>query len=307
MDRVADWLMRNNLGKYASKFKKYGWDDKSLLYKMTEADIEMCIQKPGHKVKFKTAIERGMMHSSVSTQTMREVMNPSVTTQTVREVVHASIATQTNKDMECNQETELANKIAARIAVDHNISDLINIAVEKVIKSIHGDSNKTVTDTQKNNTVTCSTESVELKNANLRLKSNLDEQRTAKVTIHPDNAEELKEIETILEPPLNTLPGGSIVAAKETQERHLTQSSDYEAMSGKSSVHSKPGDENTCQADFESQGQTEGQSEEKAEAQSERHSEGQSEGQSAGQSTGKYKGQSVVELNGTREDCVQGS
>ena len=246
MDHVADWLIKNDLARYASKFEEYGWDDKSLLYKMTENDIEMCVQKPGHKVKFKTAL--------------------------VREMVHPSVATQTDKDMECIHEaehTKLAEKIAAHIAVDHNISDLINVAVDKIIKGIIDDNDKTLTDsvkldsgTQKANTVTCSNvnESDGLGKEHIRLKSDVDEICTEKVSIHPDNAEEIKGIETTkTQPTLDTctIQSDNIVTAEETQERPLTESSDHEAMSSNSAVHSEADDENRCEAETVSEGQSE--------------------------------------------------
>ena len=260
MDRVADWLIQADLGRYASKFEEYGWDDKSLLYKMTENDIEMCIQKPGHKVKFKTALVRGMVQ-------------PSVSTQTGREGVHASVATQTDKDMECIHEAEhntLAEKIAAHIAVDHNISDLINVAVDKIIKGIIDDNDKTVTDTvkldsgtQKANTVTCcnvNESADELGKEHIRLKSDVDEICTEKVSIHPDNAEEIKGIETTkTQPTLDTctIQGDKIVTAEETQERPLTESSDHEALSSNSGLHSEADDKNRCEGEMVSEGQPE--------------------------------------------------
>ena len=56
MDRVAQWLRENDLEVYIQKFEEYGWDKLSVLLEMTEMDIEMCIQKPGHKAKFKRAL-----------------------------------------------------------------------------------------------------------------------------------------------------------------------------------------------------------------------------------------------------------
>ena len=295
MDRVADWLIRNGLGRYASKFEECGWDDKSLLYKMTENDIELCIQKPGHKVKFKTAL--------------------------VREMVHPSVATQTDKDMECVHEavhTKLAEQIAARIAVDHNISDLINVAVEKAIKGIIDDSDKTVTDTikfesdkRKSNTVACSTvnESDVIDMENFRLKADKDETCAEKVTIRPDNVKESKGIEKVLEPTINTISGDSIVAAEEIQGRHLTESRDLEAGSSNSAVDSKVGHENLCEADIESEAQYKGQSEGQSDGQSEGQSEEQSEEQSEGESEEQFEGQSEgqYEREDILEDCDQES
>ena len=56
MDRVAEWLRENDLESYIQTFEEYGWDKLPVLLEMTENDIEMCIQKPGHKAKFKRAL-----------------------------------------------------------------------------------------------------------------------------------------------------------------------------------------------------------------------------------------------------------
>lgn len=56
VDEVAEWLRKNDLEEYFPKFVEYGWDHLSVISEMTESDIEMCIQKPGHKVKLKRAI-----------------------------------------------------------------------------------------------------------------------------------------------------------------------------------------------------------------------------------------------------------
>ena len=56
MHKVAEWLKENDLGQYIAKFEEYGWDELSVLSDMTLGDIAMCIQKPGHKAKFKRAL-----------------------------------------------------------------------------------------------------------------------------------------------------------------------------------------------------------------------------------------------------------
>ena len=55
---VNDWLAENGLGEYSAKFKERGWDEVSLLLEMSDIQIESCIQKPGHVVKFKRALGR---------------------------------------------------------------------------------------------------------------------------------------------------------------------------------------------------------------------------------------------------------
>ena len=50
---VQAWLRDKGLEEHASKFQEHGWDDISLLQEMTDDDIEMCIKKRGHRVKFK--------------------------------------------------------------------------------------------------------------------------------------------------------------------------------------------------------------------------------------------------------------
>ena len=57
MHDVAEWLKENDLHQYITKFEEYGWDKLSVLSEMTEGDIEMCIQKPGHKAAFKRALK----------------------------------------------------------------------------------------------------------------------------------------------------------------------------------------------------------------------------------------------------------
>ena len=54
---VNIWLNDNGLGEYSDKFKEKGWDEISLLLEMSDGQIEMCIPKPGHVVKFKKALE----------------------------------------------------------------------------------------------------------------------------------------------------------------------------------------------------------------------------------------------------------
>ena len=248
MDLVADWLIKNDLGEYVEKFEEYGWDDKSLLNKMTEIDILMCIQKPGHKVKFKTALGREMVHLSASTQT-------------VRDVVHASASTQTDTAIQFGQETEdknLVDEIAARITTDLNISERINCAVEKVIKGFLDDFHENVTNTVKlvsgthntsTVTVTCPTggESNELK------KSSTDAICAESIMILPDNAEDLKRNEIVLKPALNTLPNNKMVTADETQDRHLTEACNHEVESTTSATHYKADSGNQYQSGSESE------------------------------------------------------
>ena len=54
---VNIWLNDNGLGEYTERFKEKGWDEISLLLEMTDSQIDTCIQKPGHVVKFKKALE----------------------------------------------------------------------------------------------------------------------------------------------------------------------------------------------------------------------------------------------------------
>ena len=53
VDEVEEWLRVNDMIEY---FVEHGWDKLAVIAEMTEKDIEMCIQKPGHKVKLKKAI-----------------------------------------------------------------------------------------------------------------------------------------------------------------------------------------------------------------------------------------------------------
>ena len=56
VDEVEGWLRVNDLIEYFPNFMKHGWDRLAVIAEMTEKDIEKCIQKPGHKVKFKRAL-----------------------------------------------------------------------------------------------------------------------------------------------------------------------------------------------------------------------------------------------------------
>ena len=56
VNEVLEWLRENDLIEYFSNFVEHGWDQLAVIAEMTENDIEMCIQKPGHKVKLKRAI-----------------------------------------------------------------------------------------------------------------------------------------------------------------------------------------------------------------------------------------------------------
>lgn len=58
METVKDWLCKNGLGENCIHFEENGWDEMSLLPQMTCADIEMCIKKRGHIVKFKKSVEK---------------------------------------------------------------------------------------------------------------------------------------------------------------------------------------------------------------------------------------------------------
>ena len=295
MDRLKDWLKRHNLKKYICKFEEYGWDDISLLYDMTETDIETCIQKPGHKAKFKKALKRGIEGKSVATQTDKAI-------ESYQEIEHS----------------KLAEKIVARITADLNISEIMKVAVEETINCFHNESDKTVIDTVKlesdtrmTNTVTCSTlnESDKLDREEVRLKSGIDETCIEKVKIHPDNAGELKGTETVLKLPFNTLPCDMIKTAEETQVWHLTDSRYHEAESSNSAMQPKVGHENLCKADMESEAKYECQSEGKPERQFQGESEGQSEEQSEGVSGRQFEGQSEgqYEREDILEDCDQES
>ena len=55
MDDLKAWLCDKGLGEHAPKFQEHGWDELSNLPDMTDCDIEMCITKRGHRVKFKKA------------------------------------------------------------------------------------------------------------------------------------------------------------------------------------------------------------------------------------------------------------
>ena len=56
MNRVAEWFIKYDLEEYTQTFEDYGWDNLPVLLEMTEKDIGLCIQKPGHKAKFKRAL-----------------------------------------------------------------------------------------------------------------------------------------------------------------------------------------------------------------------------------------------------------
>ena len=56
VDKVEEWLRANDMIEYFPNFVEHGWDKLAVIAEMTEKDIEMCIQKQGHKVKLKKAI-----------------------------------------------------------------------------------------------------------------------------------------------------------------------------------------------------------------------------------------------------------
>ena len=69
VDQVAEWLRENDLEEYFPNFVNYGWDHLSVISEMTESDIEMCIQKPGHKVKLKRALNHLKGNPSIDSST----------------------------------------------------------------------------------------------------------------------------------------------------------------------------------------------------------------------------------------------
>ena len=56
MEEVRKWLSLNGLGDYSSNFEKDGWDDLSLLSEMNDCELKRCIQKPGHRARFRKAL-----------------------------------------------------------------------------------------------------------------------------------------------------------------------------------------------------------------------------------------------------------
>ena len=56
VDEVEGWLRVNDMIEYFPNFVEHGWDKLAVIAEMTEKDIEKCIQKPGHKVKFRSAL-----------------------------------------------------------------------------------------------------------------------------------------------------------------------------------------------------------------------------------------------------------
>ena len=206
MDSFSDWLTENGLERYVPKFKEYGWDDKSLLFEMTDIDIEMCIPKPGHKAKFKKALRR-------------EMGNPSV-------------ATQTDKDMQCfqkNEQSELAGMIAALVSADLNIAQRTTVAVEQVVNSTDDNKTETVSlesDSDNTSIDTCCIvgELEEPSLGKVGLKSESDETSIEEEALKSDsnhgvvcgnNKEQFTEIKTILQQPLNRFPGERIAFAEE--------------------------------------------------------------------------------------------
>ena len=55
---VAIWLQRHGLEQYVLKFEDEGWDMLEVITHMDEHDIQKCIDKPGHRVKFQIALEK---------------------------------------------------------------------------------------------------------------------------------------------------------------------------------------------------------------------------------------------------------
>lgn len=56
MEKVQTFLCDNGLGEYWPSFRDNGWDDISVLPNITDAQLEKCIKKDGHRMKFEMAI-----------------------------------------------------------------------------------------------------------------------------------------------------------------------------------------------------------------------------------------------------------
>ena len=66
MEYVKTWLSSNGLGEYWPNFEKHGWDELSLLTKMSDKEIEACIKKAGHRAKFREALKYPTFANAVS-------------------------------------------------------------------------------------------------------------------------------------------------------------------------------------------------------------------------------------------------
>ena len=243
MDHLAAWLTENNLEIYVPKFKEYGWDDKLLLFEMADSDIELCIQKPGHRARFKKALRR-------------EMVNPSVTTQT-------------DMEMELIQEkeqTKLADRIAALISADLNITKRISVAVEQA-QSCTSD-NETITlaarlesDSDNTSIGTSSTvdESEEPVSGKVSLKLNSDEITAENVAsksdpnhgyMCSDNNELFTGNETVLQQPLNSLQGERKVFAEEPSLERPETAGQSAAMSSDIIICSDRDEGNRCDTEL---------------------------------------------------------
>ena len=66
MEDVKAWLSSNGLGEYWQNFEEHGWDELSLLAKMSDEEIVACIKKAGHRAKFREAIKSLTYANAVS-------------------------------------------------------------------------------------------------------------------------------------------------------------------------------------------------------------------------------------------------
>lgn len=76
METIETFLCDNGLGEYCQAFQDNGWDDISVLPDMTDAQLEKCIKKDGHKMKFKKAIQQ--LNSNNRKQGEKESSKPQV-------------------------------------------------------------------------------------------------------------------------------------------------------------------------------------------------------------------------------------
>ena len=55
---VGIWLQRHGLEQYVLNFEAEGWDMLEVITHMNDYDVQKCIDKPGHRMKFQIALEK---------------------------------------------------------------------------------------------------------------------------------------------------------------------------------------------------------------------------------------------------------